>query len=123
MPYSQEDGALWRDHRRVFDKETTKEAVKRFWPEETAAIHEMLRRLLESPDDYAEHARHMAGQTIMAIAYGADVQPKDDPFLRIGEVANDIVAKTTVPGSYLVDTFPLREYSFPPKSQACTYRS
>jgi hypothetical protein len=111
MPYNPANGILWRDHRRVFDKETTKEAVRRFWPVETTAVHEMLRRLLQSPQDYPEHVRHMAGQTIMQVAYGIDVLPKDDPYIEIGEIANDIVAQTTVPGSYLVDTLPFRKSS------------
>jgi cytochrome P450 len=109
MPYAPgAAGTLWRDHRRVFDKEMTREAVCKFWPTEVSAVDEMLRRLLATPAEYAEHARHMAGQTIMSIAYGMDVRPHDDPYIAIGETANDVVAQATVPGSYLVDTLPFR---------------
>lgn len=81
----------------------------RFRPQEALAVNGMLRRLLESPTNFSEHVRHMAGQSIMSIAYGIDVLEKDDPYIRIGETANDIVAATTVPGSYMVDTLPLRK--------------
>ena len=106
MPYSTKYPTLWRDHRRVFDRQTTAEAAKRFRPQEVLAVNGMLRRLLESPENFSEHVRHMAGKSIMSIAYGIDVLEKDDPYIRIGEAANDIVAATTVPGSYLVDALP-----------------
>jgi hypothetical protein len=94
MPYSHENGTLWRDHQCVFDKEKTEEAVKRFWDVEATAVHEMLRRLLAEPATYAEHTRHMACQTIMAIAHGMDVLPKGDPYICIGEVATCAPAAT-----------------------------
>ncbi|EJD55009.1 cytochrome P450 [Auricularia subglabra TFB-10046 SS5] len=110
MPYSPENPTLWRDHRRVFDRQMSPEGVKRFHSQETVAVHEMLRRLAISPHDFADHARHMAGQTILSIAYGLDVLPRDDPNIRVGEIANDIVAATTVPGSWLVDTVGFLKY-------------
>ncbi|KZV98145.1 cytochrome P450 [Exidia glandulosa HHB12029] len=110
MPYSPQNPTLWRDHRRVFDRQMSPDGVKRFRPQETLAVHEMLRRLLAAPQDYADHARHMAGQTILSIAYGLDVKPTDDPYIKIGEIANDIVAATTVPGSWLVDALSFLKY-------------
>lgn len=104
MPYAIDYPNLWRDHRRVFDRQTNPEAAKRFRPQHVLAVNEMLRRILDCPPHYAEHVRHMAGRSIMSIAYGIDVLDKDDPYIRIGEIANDIVALTTTPGSYLVDT-------------------
>lgn len=108
MPYSTTNATLWRDHRRVFDRQMSPDGVRRFRPQEAAAVHEMLRRLLADPRAFADHARHMAGQTILSIAYGLDVLPSGDPYIRIGEIANDIVAATTVPGTWLVDTLSFR---------------
>lgn len=42
--------------------------------------------------------------------YGYDVQPRNDPFVRLTDVGNDIIIKTVQNGVYLVDVFPIREF-------------
>lgn len=53
----------------------------------------------------------MAGQLIMSIAYGIDVLPEDDPYIAIAEKALRCASETGVPGNFLVDSFPFREFN------------
>jgi hypothetical protein len=104
----------------------------RFHPQEITATHDLLRRLLDSPDDWMKHLRQyvsshaasipidplpslsFAGSIILKIAYGIDVQPSNDPNIEIAEKAIDGLAHALKPGSFIVDIFPFCEskYSF-----------
>lgn len=46
-----------------------------------------------------------AGSIILSIAYGLDVQPKDDPFIEYAEKASISLRKVPYVGAYLVDHF------------------
>ncbi|KAH9022460.1 cytochrome P450, partial [Lactarius hengduanensis] len=55
-------------------------AAKMYRPLEQHAVHRLLRNLLQEPESFSQHLRHMAGQVILAIAYGIDVRPQGDPY-------------------------------------------
>jgi hypothetical protein len=50
----------------------------------------------------------MTGDIIIAISYGLDVQPDNDPYIQTSEEAVHILAKTF--GSDLVDVLPILKY-------------
>jgi hypothetical protein len=52
----------------------------------------------------------MAGETIMSIAYGLDVQPADDPYIEVAEHGVRSVVAAAIPGAFLVDVIPLLKY-------------
>ncbi|KAF7338938.1 Cytochrome P450 [Mycena venus] len=52
----------------------------------------------------------MAGALIMDVAYGIDVLPIDDPYIRLAKAALQGLALATLPGAFLVDTIPWLKY-------------
>jgi hypothetical protein len=48
----------------------------------------------------------MAGETIISVAYGVNVLPKDDPYITTAEKGVHTLVSAAVPGAFLVDTFP-----------------
>ena len=50
------------------------------------------------------------GSTLLEIAHGIDVLPENDPHLHEAEAAIATLASAAVPGKYLVDILPFREY-------------
>ena len=52
----------------------------------------------------------MAGETIMSIAYGLDVQPNNDPYIEIAEQGVRPTETVAVPGAFLVDVIPFLKY-------------
>lgn len=44
----------------------------------------------------------MAGEVIVSVAYGIDVQPVDDPYVALGEKASESISIASVPGRFLV---------------------
>ncbi|KAF7333787.1 Cytochrome P450 [Mycena venus] len=107
-------GDEWRSHRKLFYQAFNLSAAKQFHPQETAAVHEVLRRFLQNPHDIMGNFRHMTGALIMDIAYGIKVLPSDDPYIQMVEKAMHDLSNASIPGAFLVvsneDTFPSLKY-------------
>ncbi|KIY69044.1 cytochrome P450 [Cylindrobasidium torrendii FP15055 ss-10] len=95
-----------RYHRRIFNEEFSEKAAPRFEPQERAAAAQFLKRLSESPADYLQHVRHWAASLVISIAYGIDIKPVNDPYVKAAEEAAHTISVAGVPGAFLVDTFP-----------------
>ena len=52
----------------------------------------------------------MAGETILAIAYGLQVQPENDPYIAIAERSNRSIDEAGKPGAFLVDSLPILKH-------------
>ncbi|KAG6874854.1 hypothetical protein C0992_006235 [Termitomyces sp. T32_za158] len=85
------------------------EAV-RFHPHELKAARNLLRRLLVSSDDVMEELLQMAGETIMSITYGIQVESKDDPYITNAKEGVHGFHLATVPGTFLVNSIPILKY-------------
>ncbi|KAF5333831.1 hypothetical protein D9758_017428 [Tetrapyrgos nigripes] len=106
MPYGNE----WKENRKGFRQELNPRKVVHYRPSMISATEQLLRRLLDKPDDFMRHLRYMAGTTVLSIAYGIQVQPENDPFIEIAERANHALVCATNSGSYLVDQLPFLKY-------------
>ena len=52
----------------------------------------------------------MAGDTIMSVAYGLEVQPDDDPYIKTAEEGVHPLHTAAVPGAFLVDSLPFLKH-------------
>ncbi|KAF4599322.1 hypothetical protein EYR40_006414 [Pleurotus pulmonarius] len=108
-------GEDWRQCRKLFHHEFHPVASRRFQPREIKATNQFLRALLETPEDYVEHLRQhfnlsMAGAITLGIAYGLDIKPHDDPYVKLSEQGVHALLTSTIPGAFLVDTLPFLKY-------------
>ncbi|KAI0651028.1 cytochrome P450 [Trametes meyenii] len=103
-------GDSWRERRRVFHQYFHPNAATHYRPREIKVARELLRRLLETPDDFMIHLRHMAGSLILGVAYGIDVQPKNDPYIATAETALHAMSMAGNAGAYLVDYIPFLKH-------------
>ncbi|TFK25351.1 cytochrome P450 [Coprinopsis marcescibilis] len=103
-------GDYWRKHRRIFHQSFHPAAARQFHPHISKATRKMLNRFLEDPGDMMEILRHLAAETVLKIAYGIEIQDKDDPYVRVAEAAVHTLQTAAIPGTYLVDTVPLLKY-------------
>ncbi|KAI0758757.1 cytochrome P450 [Fomes fomentarius] len=103
-------GESWRERRRVFHQYFHPNATLNYRPRELKVARELMRRLLESPDEYMTHLRYMAGSLILGVAYGIDVQPKDDPYIATAETALHAMSMAGNAGAYLVDYIPILKH-------------
>ncbi|KAJ7619871.1 cytochrome P450 [Mycena rosella] len=103
-------GDSWRAHRKIFHEAFNVGAVKQFQPQERAAAHALLRRMLHDPRDTMEHFRHMAGALIMNVTYGIDVDSSDTKYIELGEEVMQGLVIASVPGRFLVDVMPALKF-------------
>ncbi|KAJ7483541.1 cytochrome P450, partial [Mycena latifolia] len=95
-----------RSHRKMFHEAFNVGAVKQFQQQELAATHALLRRILQDPRDVMKHFRHMAGALIMDVTYGIDVNSSNNQYIDLAEEAMHGLSVASLPGRFLVDTFP-----------------
>ncbi|THU85007.1 cytochrome P450 [Dendrothele bispora CBS 962.96] len=105
VPY----GNRFRNYRRHVSKLIgSNTAMARFHPMEEYETHKFLKRVLANPsgEELGQNLRKLSGSIIMKLAYGIEVQEKNDPFVELIEQANDNFSLATKPGAFLVDVFP-----------------
>ncbi|KAJ7109594.1 cytochrome P450 [Mycena crocata] len=103
-------GDEWRTHRRLFNEAFTVKASQKYEPQEEAVTRTLLKRLLQTPDDFIDHFRQNAGELIMSVAYGIDILPTEDPYITLARKAVHTFTLANVPGRYLVNTFPILKH-------------
>ncbi|KAJ7189269.1 cytochrome P450 [Mycena filopes] len=103
-------GPRWRLHRRLFGQTLNSREARKFHPVELTAARGLLRRLLLTPEDFRQHIRHMAGETIISLTYGINVRAVDDPYIALAEHAVHVGTTAAAPGTFWVDSMPLLKY-------------
>ncbi|KAF7372855.1 Cytochrome P450 [Mycena sanguinolenta] len=103
-------GDRWRCHRKMFHEVFNVGAVEQFQPQELAATHELLRRLLRDSSDVMEDLRHLTGTIIMNITYGIDIHGADDKYITMAKEGAESISIASVPGAFLVDSIPALKY-------------
>lgn len=102
-------GDEWREHRRLFNMHFRPSAIAQYHAKQKSAVCTLLRSLLDAPEQFREHVHFMAGDVIMGIVYGFDVQPGDSR-LQLVEKAVMTLNQIVNAGVYLVDVIPALKY-------------
>ncbi|KAK7046397.1 cytochrome P450 [Favolaschia claudopus] len=103
-------GDEWRAHRRLFNQRFTAKASLQYRPQQLVATHHLLQNLLNEPDSFMNHFRQWASEIIMAVAYGIDVLPSEDPYVSLAYEAVETLSYAGVPGRFIVDSLPFLKY-------------
>ncbi|KAF9646882.1 cytochrome P450 [Thelephora ganbajun] len=106
MPY----GNRWRTNRRLFHRFFNISAVERLDPRLFRGIRGFLRRLAESPEDFADHTRLLGGSLILSIVYGIEVDSQENQFFANAQQATYSLGPALLPGTFLVDWIPSLKY-------------
>ncbi|KAF8994703.1 cytochrome P450 [Cyathus striatus] len=99
-----------RGHRKLMHQQFNATAVNDFRPQEVKAVRGLIKRLLGGTEDLMNESRQMSGELILSITYGINVQPSNDPYIKLAEAGVQPLLEATVPGAFLVDTFPMLKY-------------
>ncbi|KAJ3774227.1 cytochrome P450 [Lentinula raphanica] len=106
LPYGEDLKA----HRKLFQQEFHPNNNVLHQPHEKKALVVFLNNLLDTPEDWLAHIRLMTGTIIFAIAYGIHVEHKDDPNIAAAERMMAVLSAAGMPGTFLVDVFPILKY-------------
>ncbi|KAJ7928088.1 cytochrome P450 [Mycena leptocephala] len=102
MPHAEK----WRQYRRLFHQHFRRDAISKYRPIQLKKVHDMLRGLLSTPDDFVAHTKTVSAATVMATIYGYDIKPTHDRFVDLAEDAVKKLSDSVFPGAFAVNTFP-----------------
>ncbi|KAJ3965802.1 cytochrome P450 [Lentinula raphanica] len=106
LPYGEDLKA----HRKLYQQEFHPNDAALHQPHEKKASVIFLNNLLDTPEDWLAHIKHMTGALIFAIAYGIHIEHKDDPNIAAAERMMAVLSAAGIPGAFLVDVFPILKY-------------
>ncbi|TFK91405.1 cytochrome P450 [Polyporus arcularius HHB13444] len=69
-------------------------------------IDVMLQNLLQDPDSFVQHIRHVTAGIAMEISHGHRVTARDDPYVKKANEFADNFAEASLPNNYIVDWLP-----------------
>ncbi|KAI0041989.1 cytochrome P450 [Auriscalpium vulgare] len=103
-------GDGWRRLRAQFHTHFQPAAAVRYRVTEARAVHDLLRRLHDSPDEFMQHLKHMSGEIFMSIGYGIQVESHNDPFVNTADKALQALAVAGSPRGLILDLLPFLNY-------------
>ncbi|KAI6122251.1 cytochrome P450 [Pisolithus croceorrhizus] len=104
LPYGDE----WRLHRKLSNVAFSKTNSKKYEAVQMGKVHQLLVNLLSTPLDYPDHLATLSAAIIMAITYGYEVAPKDDPFVtNVIHLVELFVHAMTAERATLINAIPL----------------
>ncbi|KAF8897012.1 cytochrome P450 [Mucidula mucida] len=104
-------GEEWKEHRKMFHKSLGGPILAAAQhPHILDSAKYLLRRIRDKPDRFLDDVRLYAGQIILRITYGIEVQDKTDPFVIQAEKGMHALAVAGCPGAFLVDTWPILRF-------------
>ncbi|KAI0069044.1 cytochrome P450 [Artomyces pyxidatus] len=106
-PYSDQ----WRAQRKILHHSLNATASATYHPMHLAKVELVLRSLYLDPEAYLGHIRHYAASMAMLIAYGYDVDPKEDRLVDVAEKAVNMISNAMFPGAMAVNAVPMRSSS------------
>ncbi|KAH7928413.1 cytochrome P450 [Leucogyrophana mollusca] len=101
-------GPKWRFHRRLFHQVFKQDAALSYRPMQLRKAHQLLRGLLEDPQDYEAHIRLHSSAIILSAVYDYDPAPREDPLIAVIEKAVTIAIEVQRPEvAAIFNTFPI----------------
>ncbi|KAN0092737.1 Cytochrome P450 [Tylopilus felleus] len=74
-------GDTWRSHRKIFHQGLDSSVIHKYHESVAEKARTLLANLLHSPEHFEDHMRTYAASIIMAVTYGYNALPKDDPLV------------------------------------------
>ncbi|KAF7365045.1 O-methylsterigmatocystin oxidoreductase [Mycena venus] len=99
-----------RQSRRMFHQHFRRDAMVAHRPIQLRKIHDLLRSLFSTPDDFIPHIKTLAVAIIMATTYGYDVKSTNDRFVYLAEEAVQRLGESVLPGAFAVNNLPFLRY-------------
>ncbi|KAE9388468.1 cytochrome P450 [Gymnopus androsaceus JB14] len=105
-------GDRWRKSRALFTQQFSPSNLKTFQkPLLQESTYVFLKKLLDTPKEFEHHIRFFTGGTIISSVYGISFDdPRHESYLALAKHINQAFGEAGIPGTYLVDTFPMLKY-------------
>lgn len=98
-------GERFHRARRLTEGALNSSAVSQYAPVQAATTRMLLRKLLDTPEEFAAHFRWAVGRAILYISYGYDAKDGEDELIRMADAAMANFSAASAP-EWAVDSFP-----------------
>lgn len=102
QPYTES----YKRHRKAFHHGFNKRVSDEYQYLQTVEVNNLLKNLLDSPEQFDGHLKDSVAATIMMIGLGYKTTGSDDRFVSIAESAQLAMVTAARPGAFLVDVLP-----------------
>ncbi|KIP12381.1 hypothetical protein PHLGIDRAFT_124262 [Phlebiopsis gigantea 11061_1 CR5-6] len=106
----QQYGDKWREHRRIVHQQFHIGSLAKYHTVLSDESRKLLRRLLQTPERFIEHTKHLAASVIFKVTFGFETQENNDPWIATADEAMKTFDEVGIVGTYLVDLFPFLRY-------------
>ncbi|KAJ1310841.1 hypothetical protein OPQ81_009359 [Rhizoctonia solani] len=103
-------GEQHRRLRKLFHEGMSAKAIEKLGYMLEHEMNRFVHKLLDTPEKLHSHAREATNATVFKVTYGYDVKDGYDPILSKAEEAVNMFSYVTLPGTWLVDSFPLLKH-------------
>ncbi|OIW32645.1 putative cytochrome P450 oxidoreductase [Coniochaeta ligniaria NRRL 30616] len=94
-------------HRKMLQQSFTQTACKAYRPVQVEEARRASRAILHDPQNWEMLLRQFSTAVVLRIGFGIEIQEKDDPYVKMAIDVEEATGEGGVPGSSLVDFFPL----------------
>lgn len=101
MPYNE----AWKERRRLFVRYIHPSDTSLHRASETRQLYVLLNQLINEPDGFLKHIRHMVAASAISMTYGIKVEESNDPFVSQAENTINNLSRSILPGTFLAETF------------------
>ncbi|EAU83133.2 cytochrome P450 [Coprinopsis cinerea okayama7 len=106
MPY----GTRLNRHRKMFRQHIESNDISKWYPIIRRQVFDCMKAVAAIPDSWNTHFNHLFTSMMVEITYGVKTKSLQDPFIKDMMEAALGFAQAALPGSFLVDTFPILKY-------------
>ncbi|PPQ87679.1 hypothetical protein CVT25_011446 [Psilocybe cyanescens] len=103
-------GEEWRQHRRISQQNFNLKASQKYYPIQVKKVHQLLRALHDTPEDFDNHNKMFSISLTMEMMYGLEIKSIEDPCIVIANEAMKLGTSLLVPGGSLINTFPFLQH-------------
>ncbi|KAH7911674.1 cytochrome P450 [Hygrophoropsis aurantiaca] len=104
-------GSLWRHHRKLFHYALRPETTPRYRELYLQKAHTLLLNIFEKEKNYVAHLKGFTASIIMALTYGYQAKPQDDPIVKaVEELVALLTRVLTAERAAVLAAFPALEH-------------
>ncbi|KAG8761504.1 hypothetical protein FRC11_013798 [Ceratobasidium sp. 423] len=100
--------------RKLFNEGMSAKAIEKLGYMLEHQMTKFIQKLFETPEELFSHVRRATNATVIKVTYGYNLKDGYDPILAKAEEAVNMFAYVTLPGIWLVDSFPFCEHIYHP---------
>ncbi|KAL3472358.1 cytochrome P450 [Aspergillus californicus] len=94
-------------HRKLLQQSFTQSACRPYRPIQLEEARRAVKAITQAPDNWELLLRQFSTAVVLRIGFGIDVQPENDPYVKMAIDVEEATGQGGVPGASIVDFFPV----------------